>query len=144
MCACLLLFNAVVCVVFGVLCDGVCCVCVSRVFVYASGLIVFVCFVCDVCCDVVCVVLCVFCDWLLFFFLWCVGFVCASVFCVCDFVVILWVMLQGLQLCVLCVCVRGFLYACGVCEVFGDVVWYVLGCVLGCVCVCFCMCVFCF
>ena len=44
-CACLLLFNAVVCFVFYVWCDVVCCVCVSRVFVHALGLIVCVLFV---------------------------------------------------------------------------------------------------
>ena len=47
-CACFSLFNAVVCFVFEVLCDAVCCVCVLRVVVYALGLSVFVCFVCDV------------------------------------------------------------------------------------------------
>ena len=32
---------------FDVLCDDVCCVCVVRVLVYAFGLSVVVCFVCD-------------------------------------------------------------------------------------------------
>ena len=48
-------------------------------------------------------------------------------------------MLQGLNLfvCVVsCVCVR-FVHVCGGSEVFGDVVWYVVGCVFCCFCLCF-------
>ena len=39
--------------------------------------------------------------------------------------------------CCVCVCVRCVRYICGVCEVFGDFVWYAFGCVFCCVCVCF-------
>ena len=66
-------------------------------------------------------------------FLWCGVFVYV---CVCNVIVCFRcdivcdaARFDFVSVCCLCMCVRCVRYICGVCEVFGDVVWYAFGCV---------------